>query len=155
MISDAQSDLIGALQKKHAVNKGTDIEILKGLSFILFDHRKLLESAVEMLGDDGQSTGVKEYVSNSCGRKFWKVRGSQDREYTCLRSFCSCQSYLIQTKQATTDVICKHLLAIKIADMMGLVEKEEVTDEKFVELMCQESSTNSVVSNKPFRSWRT
>ena len=128
---------------------------MKGLSFILFDHRKLLESAVEMLGDDGQSTGVKEYVSNSCGRKFWKVRGSQDREYTCLRSFCSCQSYLIQTKQATTDVICKHLLAIKIADMMGLVEKEEVTDEKFVELMCQESSTNSVVSNKPFRSWRT
>ena len=154
MISEAQFELLDSLESKYAVEKGTEVEVLKGLNFILFDNRKLLEAAVEILGEDGQSGGVKEFISNSCGRKCWKVRGSHDKEYTCLRSFCSCPSFLMQAKQAAGDVMCKHLLAMRVAAMIGMIESEEVSDERFVDLMCQETSTSGVVSSKPFRTWR-
>jgi predicted nucleic acid-binding Zn finger protein len=153
MITDAQLDLLDLLGAKYDVQRAPEGEILKSLDFVLFDNRKLLESAVEMIGEDGKQ-GIKQFSSISCGRKCWKVRGSHDREYTCLSSFCSCPSYLMQSKQASGRVLCKHLLAIKIAGMLGLVEKEEVSDERFVDLLCQETSVSSIVSAKPFRSWR-
>jgi predicted nucleic acid-binding Zn finger protein len=153
MITDAQLELLDSLGAKYDEQRGSEVEVLKSLDFALFDNRKLLESAVEMIGEDGRHS-IKQFSSVSCGRKCWKVRGSQDREYTCLSSFCSCPSYLMQSKQASGRVLCKHLLAIKIAGMLGSVEKEEVSDERFVDLLCQETSVSSIVSAKPFRSWR-
>lgn len=154
MLSDAQTELLDDLYCRYSLVQLPETEILKSVSFILHDNRKLLEAASEILGEDQHSGGVKMFVSTSCGRKCWKIRGSHDKDYTCLTSYCSCPSFFLQSKQCDGRVYCKHLLAIKLATMLNLVEVESVSDEKFVEVMCQETSTSSVLSSKPYRSWR-
>jgi len=154
MLAEIQLDLIDGLCQQHSQKTGTEIDVLKSVSFILHDNRKLLESAVEILGEEPPATGVKQFVSSSCGRMCWKVRGSQDREYTCLANYCSCPSFFQQSKQADGKIYCKHLLAIKLATILHMIETETVSDERFVEVMCQETSTASVLSNKPYRHWK-
>jgi predicted nucleic acid-binding Zn finger protein len=154
MISEAHAELIEALCAHYADEKGSDVEVLRALDFILHDSRKVLEATVDTLGDDGQSHSVKEFKSISCGRKFWKVRGSHDKEYTCLQSYCSCPSFLMQARQIKHNATCKHMLAVRMASMMGTMEYEEISDDRFVELVCQETSNSGVVSSKPFRTWR-
>ena len=154
MLSEVQAELLESLASNYSTTKGTEMEVLKNVNFILFDNRKLLELAVEILGDGGGNAGVKKYVSNSCGRPMWKVKGSQDRDYTCLKNYCSCPSFLNQSKLANGKIYCKHLLAIRLADMIGIEETESIADEKFVELLCQESSVSTAISSKPYRNWR-
>ena len=154
MITEAQIELIDGLCKKYDNDKASEGEILKSVSFVLYDHRKLLESAVEMMGEDAQSCGVKQFASNSCGRRCWKVKGSHDKDYTCLKNFCSCPSYSMQARQTNNEVICKHLLAIKLASMLGWIETELISDERFVEILCQETSSSVFTSSKSFRQWR-
>lgn len=154
MLSEVQLELIDGLCKYHGEKRGNDIDVLKSVSFILHDNRKLLESAVEILGEEPPATGVKQFISSSCGRVCWKVRGSQDRDYTCLANYCSCPSFFQQSKQVDGKIFCKHLLAIKLATVMQLMDTETVSDERFVEVMCQETSTASVLSNKPYRHWK-
>lgn len=154
MISEEQVELIEALCSHYKEKPGSEVEVMKAIDFVLFDARKLLEATIETLGDDGNSYAVKEIRSTSCSRKFWKVRGSHDKEYTCLQAFCSCPSFLMQARQVKGTAMCKHMLAVKVAGMMGSIEHEDVTDERFVELMCLETSTTGVVSARPFRTWK-
>jgi hypothetical protein len=58
-----------------------------------------------------------------------------------------------QSKQANTRVLCKHLVAIKVALMLGMCAREGVSDEAFVELLCSENVSNTGAT-KTFRSWR-
>lgn len=153
MLSHIQSQLLQTFCDSYDDKKGPYSEVIKGVNFILHDNRKLLESSVEILGEDAHNSGVKQYISCSCGRKCWKVQGSHDHEYICLSNYCSCPSFLLQNKTAEKN-ICKHLLAIKLATMMGTVECEIVSDERFVELLCQEMSTASIITTKSFRTWR-
>jgi predicted nucleic acid-binding Zn finger protein len=83
--------------------------------------------------------------------------GSQNNEYVCLDKYCSCPSYFNQVKlvQGKVEVLCKHLLAIRVALMLKRFESEYVSDELFVELLCVDTATGDASStSKPYRNWR-
>ena len=106
-------------------------EMFRALNFILCDERKLLEAAVEVL-DSLQY--IEQFSSgSSSGRHFWKVSGSKGNEYLCLQKFCTCRRYLELEKneshESTEDafIVCKHLVAIRIAAMIPGKIKETVS----------------------------
>ncbi|KAJ1432692.1 hypothetical protein B484DRAFT_24742 [Ochromonadaceae sp. CCMP2298] len=154
MLSDSQSQLLDQASATYSDRPGNENEVLKTLNFILHDNRKLLESSVDIVSNDGGGSAVKEFQSSRSGRKCWKVQGSQDREYICLTNYCSCPSFLNQSKQANARVLCKHLLAIKLANMLGVCAREAVSDEAFVEYLCSENAVSTAGAAKTFRSWR-
>jgi predicted nucleic acid-binding Zn finger protein len=162
MLSEVQFDLLNSFQARFSSlpdSADSQVQVLKAVNFALFDHRKLLESAIEVLGDDVHAPKIKSYKCVSCERFCWKVRGSHDKEYTCLEKFCSCPHFFNQCKVTQGRVICKHLLAIKIQCMLRPFQFESVSDERFIELICSDStstdSTASVAGFKPYRSWRS
>lgn len=115
----------------------------KSLVFIfLNDSRKLLEDSVEIAeGSSGDFPIVRMFRSKSSARSFSRVRGSRPGvEYFCLDKFCSCPNFIQQAKATRGSVICKHLLAIKIGRALHKIEEKVLSDDKFVEYLCQESS---------------
>lgn len=57
--------------------------------------------------------------------------------------------------QGKVEVLCKHLLAIRVALMLKRFESEYVSDEQFVELLCADAATGDTSSTgKPYRNWR-
>lgn len=108
-------------------------EALRWFYYILPDHEKLLEAAVEILdrglsqeiGGHSHSSPVQEYYLSSNSRCFWKVAGSsRNREYLCLKNYCSCKSFCHIARGPSNRIICKHLLAVKIARVIGLAERK-------------------------------
>lgn len=57
--------------------------------------------------------------------------GSKDREYLCLRQYCSCRSYSQMARNEGRKVLCKHLLAVKIARAMNLLDRRIVSDDEY------------------------
>lgn len=84
MLSESQMELLENMcdhemkaDKSQAAH--SDVEVLKRLSFVLHDHRRLLETALDIVGDDTVAAAavpsVRRCVSSSCGRSCWKVKG--------------------------------------------------------------------------------
>lgn len=156
MLSDTQLALVEEICREKSENKRlSEQDVLKSLNFVLFDNRKFLESAVELINEDVNCT-VKQFNSISCSRKCWTIKGSHDTRYLCLEAFCSCPSFLNQAKQIPGKVMCKHLFAIKLATVLGRISVETVSDEQFVDIICAEQNKGTVVSSfKPYaKSWR-
>ena len=89
------------------------------LSHILCNDRKLCESAFEVL-DSIQY--ITKYSSKSFGRTIWIVPGSRGIDYICLQRYCSCRRFLELSKLSIHNdqsVLCKHLVAIKLANTFG------------------------------------
>jgi len=130
-------------------------EVLRVTRFVLHDHSKLIDSAVELIDEQkANGTPIKCYISSTGQqppRKCWRVPGSEKgTEYTCLQHFCPCQSYCEMSKAASPDrtVNCKHLIAVRIATVLSLVNYQFTHDDdtfvaKFTELSTQSSSSNA------------
>jgi predicted nucleic acid-binding Zn finger protein len=131
MLTESQIDLISVVCN-HCSSKETDNEsILRLFDFVLLDNRKVLEAAVDIL--DNSKFSIKKFTSESSDRSCWKVHGSQGKDYMCLENFCSCQSYLQQAKQHRGRILCKHLLAVRLATSMSKINCEVISDEKFAQ----------------------
>jgi predicted nucleic acid-binding Zn finger protein len=100
---------------------------------------------------------IQEFKHATSKRTVWKVGASSSRgsSYLCFRHYCSCPSYaqVAQKSQATTDastssgvgaisggvdthVMCKHLLAIRIAKCLNMVESHSVDTATFMTCCC-------------------
>lgn len=153
MISDIQYELLENLCDSTLKNslEYCENEILKQLSFILDNHRKLLELSIDILlssNDDSETSNVytvKQYINKEYDRSCWKVKGSQDNEYLCLKDYCSCIHFFQQSKtiQGPHRIICKHLLAIKLAILLKKIHVEQVNNDKYIELLSTESTSTS------------
>ena len=98
-------------------------DVFRVAAFILRDERKLLEAAVEVLDQDKQP--IRRLQSGSCTRHFWIVNGSKGSKYICFEDFCPCRSFEENSMRAapvntvpstTSTALCKHLVAIAIAE---------------------------------------
>ena len=166
MVTDTQLQLLELYfeeAKKARSGPPDEGEVLKALNFLLHDNRKLLEAAVDIISDgkdEIQDVSIKKFIANDeIVRTCWKVRGSQDREYTCLENYCSCPSFANQVKQGNERVLCKHLLAISIVTLLqSRFSTSIVSNEQFVDLLCNEkasANTNPNASSfRPYRNWR-
>lgn len=135
--SHSQLELLDALLYGHPSSKEN---VLKKVSFILHDQLNLIESSLDLLDECSFITRV---VCRSSGRMFWKVPSSQqrnrsvsgDKDYLCLEAFCPCRSFGEQarTLPTTMPIMCKHLLAVRIATACSMVKSEEVSESTFVE----------------------
>lgn len=109
----------------------TDIEtILRCGNFIFYDDRKIFELSLEVLDENK----LIRYVKTACGsRSFCLVKDSNEKNYLCFQKYCSCRSFVDLVKKNNrfnfnneifSVEICKHLLAIKIAKALNLLEVE-------------------------------
>ena len=140
MISASQVEYMDSLLDAETVYDRE--ELLRMCRFYLYDQLKVLESAVDIVDSPFVSgTGasvvskVRCYRSQSSARSFWIVPGSRGAEYTCVSGGCTCQSYLEMSKSAgvNIEVMCKHLIAIRLATALDMVVHETLSDENFVQ----------------------
>lgn len=97
-------------------------ESIRALNFILFDDRKLLDSAVDVL-DNLQY--IDRCKSSSTTRHFCIVPGSKGANYLCLNRYCTCPRFTEISKHPTKyNKLCKHLVAIKLAEVFGLIKEK-------------------------------
>jgi SWIM zinc finger len=110
---------------------------------ILWDHDHLLSNCLELLDDD--RTEIRRIKSATTSRVFWKVpsqsfRGAQQRDYTCTEKFCSCRSFSEMARTTTSEILCKHLLAVRIGTALNMIVEQVVPDNLFADLMCDWAS---------------
>ena len=147
MNSDLLSHVNTYLEEKAHQHEGEDIdvdEVLSIYSFLTHDKPKLLEFALEVL-DKQENHRIVEVISQSTGRSFHVIQGSQSRQYLILPNFCPCQSFsqlfnkvpITSNGKISSDSItplCKHLFAVSVATSLNRLNKQYVSDEKFMEI---------------------
>lgn len=141
------------LREKGTQNKLDEEDILKSLHFIFHDNVRSIELALDIV-DKGNITMI---TSASCDRSFWRVSSSHmSEEYIVLKHHCACRSYSEQFRFAVTathdqnqdkaspvPVLCKHLLAVKIAILLDRVSNPiVVSDAIFVDMMCNANAAS-------------
>ncbi|CBJ27713.1 conserved unknown protein [Ectocarpus siliculosus] len=110
-----------------AVAAAAQAEILKVLDFLFCSDCPLVESTIQVL----DKSRVVKVVARNTGRSVWLVQGSRGAPYLCLREYCSCRSFQeLVRRGAPHPVLCKHLLAVRLAPALGLSMSEEVDDDK-------------------------
>lgn len=118
-------------------------KVLKIAQFALHDLPKLMESAVDLLDSiKANQTIIRCYASQGPGgrRKCWRMPGSdKGTEYTCMLHYCPCPTYTELAGRVTEGrtVMCKHLVAIRLATALGIVNESVLGDEQFVAKMCE------------------
>lgn len=73
---------------------------------------------------------VTKVVSTS-GRWVYQVIGSSGTPYVCFPHsiFCQCPAFKFSVLKKRESVICKHVLAARLATAMGMIEEKCVSDE--------------------------
>ncbi|XP_028400597.1 zinc finger SWIM domain-containing protein 7-like [Dendronephthya gigantea] len=76
-------------------------------------------------------------VSSPSGRELFQVEGSSGRIYNCLMSseYCTCPSYTYYVLMKDEILMCKHILAVYIAQNLGTFDQREVSDENFFDIL--------------------
>ncbi len=86
--------------------------------------------------------GVRAFVSNETRRECWHVRGGSEA-YVCLRGHCGCISFAGRLPSGnssnTSFPLCKHLLAVAIAEAAGTSQRTQVSEEAFAGLVLNAS----------------
>ena len=149
MLSDSQHDLLDrVIQKFRHDIESNELNVaisnaqsalhtlLTNLAFVLFDNRKILDSAVDILDDSDNSIRHYRTLNASPPRKMWIVKGSQGNDYICLERFCPCAFYLQQARNRKGRILCKHLLAIKLFVAIKRENVQILDDEEFARAMC-------------------
>mmetsp|Transcript_23823 Transcript_23823/g.71085 ORF Transcript_23823/g.71085 Transcript_23823/m.71085 type:complete len:180 (-) Transcript_23823:138-677(-) len=92
----------------------------------------VLQSALDLV----DRRAVTAHLSPS-GPPLYTVAGSQGREYLILprSNFCECEAYRFQVLKAE-QIMCKHVLAVRIAAETGLITTTAVSDASVPELIC-------------------
>ena len=127
-----------------------ETKVMKYLRSLLWDQVKLVDSAVELIDNmKANEMSIICYASlpvtnSKIKRRCFRVPGStKGAEYTCLPNFCPCRSFIDLSKQSQSPaqtIMCKHLLAIRVATLLGMVTTENLPDPQFVAKMCQETT---------------
>jgi predicted nucleic acid-binding Zn finger protein len=72
---------------------------------------------------------VTRVVASSSGREYFLVEGNgRTKAHTCVAGFCTCKSYCMSVASRPDLVVCKHELAVMLADALGLTLRQELDD---------------------------
>lgn len=108
--------------------KVTD-EVLSALSSVL---QAPLLPALDLV--DSHSVTLMECPA---GRKLYQVVGSSGTPYTCFTSssYCSCPAYRFSVLTKEEHAMCKHVLAVKISDVMEVTKRLEISNQELAEMI--------------------
>jgi predicted nucleic acid-binding Zn finger protein len=149
MITDEQYALLDLLAETNSSNKTVEAdEILSDAYFIFYDQVKFLESALEILdqSEEQHQSAVKTICHDMSTRKYWKVTGFHDAEYLCFGRSCTCPFYMNTLRSSNSNrmqpvglqVVCKHLIAVRLATSLHKIEVVKLPMDKFMLQMVQE-----------------
>jgi predicted nucleic acid-binding Zn finger protein len=111
-------------------------EVFQGLSFIVYNQKSLLESAVDIIDSDAYFP-ITRYQCGNHARYLWRV-SSRQHSYICLEAYCPCRAFFDQSRFTKGPVICKHLLAIRLSSRLNRTKVEVLSNEAFVELIASD-----------------
>lgn len=138
MISDEQWELLELLVAKGKLVAMDIDELLTAANYLFSEQGKLLDAALEIIDtqDDQRFRPVHEYVEETSSRRYWKVIGSHDTQYLCLEGYCNCPFFMNAMRSHSADVqgriVCKHLIAVRLASALRRVEIHRLPLEKFM-----------------------
>ncbi|MCO5612965.1 hypothetical protein L7F22_067238 [Adiantum nelumboides] len=103
---------------------------------LYFLYSKNLERALRIL----DQKGVYRITGEPSKRVVFQVAGESksSEKYLCLpKHFCSCQSFFFDVVGRGEQLCCKHQLASRIADALGICQQAAVPDEELALLLLQ------------------
>ncbi|XP_016051995.1 PREDICTED: zinc finger SWIM domain-containing protein 7 [Miniopterus natalensis] len=79
-------------------------------------------------------------VSSPSGRRVYQVLGSSGKTYTCLASchYCSCPAFAFSVLRKSESLLCKHLLAVYLSQVMGTCQQLSVSDKQLTDMLLME-----------------
>ena len=84
-----------------------------------------LSGAAEILD---QKT-VTRVIARSSKREYYLVEGNGRKAHTCLPGFCTCMSFCLSVASKPETLVCKHELAVLMADAFGRTLLRELDDD--------------------------
>jgi predicted nucleic acid-binding Zn finger protein len=78
-----------------------------------------------------------EYVTSKRTRSLIEINGENDRCYRVFPriNYCPCQAFKHQVLEKRAEVCCKHILAARLAQILGRTVSHEVTQEQYLMLV--------------------
>ncbi|XP_036054125.1 zinc finger SWIM domain-containing protein 7 [Onychomys torridus] len=79
-------------------------------------------------------------ISSPSGRRVYQVLGSSGKTYTCLASchYCSCPAFAFSVLRKGDSLLCKHLLAVYLSQVMRNCQQLSVSDKQLTDLLLME-----------------
>ncbi|XP_005870254.2 PREDICTED: zinc finger SWIM domain-containing protein 7 [Myotis brandtii] len=76
-------------------------------------------------------------ISSPSGRHVYQVLGSSGKTYTCLASchYCSCPAFAFSVLRKSDSLLCKHLLAVYLSQIMGTCQQLSVSDKQLTDIL--------------------
>jgi hypothetical protein len=90
-----------------------------------------LAGAAEIL----DQKSIVQCVARDSRRAFHSVEsaGGREKPHACIPGFCTCKFYSINVASKPDALVCKHELAVLLADALGLSLQREVDDDAWAE----------------------
>lgn len=94
----------------------------------------VLERALDILEKYPTFTA---YSTANKARVLLEIKGENDRCYRVFPgiNFCPCQSFKHQVIERRSQVTCKHVLAARVAQIVGRTTEHEVTQDQYLMLL--------------------
>jgi len=93
--------------------------------------RDLMDDAVDVL----QTRTLKRVTAQPSGRSFVCVDaafgGSNGGRYACFPDFCTCEKFSEAAARVSTKVLCKHMLACRLAPLCAKMDHQEIGDDQY------------------------
>ncbi|XP_039703400.1 zinc finger SWIM domain-containing protein 7 isoform X1 [Pteropus medius] len=79
-------------------------------------------------------------ISSPSGRRVYQVLGSSGKTYTCLASchYCSCPAFAFSVLRKSDSLLCKHLLAVYLSQVMRTYQQLSVSDKQLTDILLME-----------------
>ncbi|KAM5214785.1 zinc finger SWIM domain-containing protein 7 [Hipposideros larvatus] len=79
-------------------------------------------------------------ISSPSGRQVYQVLGSSGKTYICLTSchYCSCPAFAFSVLRKSDSLLCKHLLAVYLSQVMSTCRQLSVSDNQLTEILLME-----------------
>ncbi|XP_059991345.1 zinc finger SWIM domain-containing protein 7 [Lagenorhynchus albirostris] len=81
-------------------------------------------------------------ISSPSGRRVYQVLGSSGRTYVCLASchYCSCPAFAFSVLRKGDSLLCKHLLAVYLSQVMRTCQQLSVSDKQLTDVLLMEKT---------------
>uniref|UniRef100_A0A8C2V2G3 Zinc finger SWIM-type containing 7 n=1 Tax=Chinchilla lanigera TaxID=34839 RepID=A0A8C2V2G3_CHILA len=78
-------------------------------------------------------------ISSPSGRRVYQVLGSSGKTYTCLASchYCSCPAFAFSVLRKSDSLLCKHLLAVYLSQVMRTCQQLSVSDKQLTDILME------------------
>ncbi|KAK3779181.1 hypothetical protein RRG08_012444 [Elysia crispata] len=128
-IEDTADQLIGEVKRSYSVNKQLSDDLLNTLSFFF---QSPLLPALELI----EKSSVY-HVTSPSGRSLYQVIGASGTPYTCFPGlkYCSCPAYQFSVLRKDTHMLCKHVLALRLAEAMDKLKPLSVSDTEIASMI--------------------